>query len=55
MKNYPKYVKSTLNTVIRDMSKHPEDFCSRPGKDFTRKRKLPFGFFSCTGTENIVP
>ena len=42
MKNYPKYIKSTLNTVIRDMSKHPEDFCSRPGKDFTRKRKLPF-------------
>ena len=42
MKNYPKYVKSTLNTVIRDMSKHPEDFCRRPGKDFTRKRKLPF-------------
>ena len=42
MKNYPKYIKSTLNTVIRDMSKHPEDFCCCPGKDFTRDRKLPF-------------
>ena len=42
MKNYPKYIKSTLNTVIRDMSKHPVDFCSRPGKEFTRKRILPF-------------
>ena len=42
MKNYPKYVKSTLNAVILDMAKHPENFCSRPGKDFTRKRKLPF-------------
>ena len=42
MKNYPKYIKSTLNTVIRDMSKHPEDFCRSPGKDFTRDRKLPF-------------
>ena len=42
MKNYPKYIKSTLHTVIRDMAKHPEDFCYCPEKDFTRKRKLPF-------------
>ena len=42
MKNYPKHIKSTLHSVIRDMAKHPEDFCSRPGKDFTRDRKLPF-------------
>ena len=42
MKNYPKHIKNTLNAVIRDMAKHPERFCSRPGKDFTRKRKLPF-------------
>lgn len=42
MKNYPKYIKSTLNSVIRDMAKHPEDFCRCPEKDFTRKRKLPF-------------
>ena len=42
MKNYPKHVKNTLNSVIRDMAKHPEDFCRCPEKDFTRKRKLPF-------------
>ena len=42
MRNYPKYIKSTLHSVIRDMAKHPEDFCYCPEKDFTRKRKLPF-------------
>ena len=42
MKNYPKYIKNTLHSVIRDMAKHPEDFCRCPGKDFTRDRKLPF-------------
>ena len=42
MKNYPKYIKNTLLSVIRDMAKHPEDFCRYPGTDFTRKRKLPF-------------
>lgn len=42
MKNYPKHIKNTLYSVIRDMAKHPEDFCRCPGKDFTRDRKLPF-------------
>ena len=42
MKNYPKYIKNTLCSVIHDMAKHPEDFCRCPGKDFTRDRKLPF-------------
>ena len=42
MKNYPKRIKDTLNSVIRDMAKHPEDFCCCPEKDFTRTRKLPF-------------
>ena len=42
MKNYPKHIKSTLHTIIRNMAKHPEDFCYCPEKDFTRKRKLPF-------------
>lgn len=37
MKNYPKYIKNTLNSVIRDMATHPDDFCRCPGKDFTRK------------------
>ena len=42
MKNYPKHINNTLRSVIRDMAKHPEDFSRRPGKDFTRNRKLPF-------------
>ena len=42
MKNYPKYIKNTLHSVIRDMAKHSEDFCRYPEKDFTRNRKLPF-------------
>ena len=42
MKNYPKRIKGTLHSVIRDMAKHPEDFCRCPEKDFTRNRKLPF-------------
>ena len=42
MKNYPKYVKNTLNSVIRDMARHPDLFCRDPERDFTRNRKLPF-------------
>ena len=42
MKNYPKYIKNTLYSVIRDMAKHPADFCRSPKKDFTRKRILTF-------------
>ena len=42
MKNYPVYLRNMLNSVIRDMAKHPEMFCRNPGKDFTRSRKLPF-------------
>ena len=42
MKNYPKYIKNILFSVIHDMAKHPEDFCCCPEKNFTRKRKLPF-------------
>ena len=42
MKNYPKRIKNTLHSVIRDMAKHPETFCRCPEKDFTRNRKLPF-------------
>lgn len=42
MKNYPNHIKNTLHAAIRDMAKHPEDFCRNPEKDFTRKRKLSF-------------
>ena len=41
MKNYPKQIKNTLLAVIRNMAKHPENFCHCPEKDFTRNRKLP--------------
>ena len=40
MKNYPKQIKNTLLAVIRNMAKHPENFCHCPEKDFTRNRKL---------------
>ena len=42
MKNYPVHLRNVLNSVIRDIAKHPEHFCVNPGKDFTRNRKLPF-------------
>ena len=42
MKNYPEYVKTTLNHIIHDMGKHPEDFCVDPERNFTRNRKLHF-------------
>lgn len=42
MKNYSAHLKSMLNSVICEMAKHPEDFCRKPGRDFTRDRKLPF-------------
>ncbi len=42
MKNYPKYVKTTLNHIIHDMGKHPEDFCVDPERNFTRNRRLYF-------------
>ena len=42
MKNYPKYLKSKLDSLIHEMGKQPEKFCRNPGRDFTRDRKLPF-------------
>ncbi len=40
--NYtPKKVKRTLEKCIGEISAHPETFSKNPGKDFTRKRKLP--------------
>ena len=42
MKNYPVYLRNTLNSVIREIATHPEQFCVNPGTDFTRNRKLPF-------------
>ena len=42
MNNYPEYIQNTLHAIIRNMAKHPEDFCRCPGRDFTRNRKLTF-------------
>lgn len=41
MKHTPKTIKRTLKRCIKEISSHPEPYCKNPGKDFTRKRKLP--------------
>ena len=35
-------VKRSLVKQIQKLSEHPELYCRSPGRDFTRKRKLPF-------------
>lgn len=41
--NYtPKKIKRILKKQIKIMSEHPELYVKNPGKDFSRKRKLPF-------------
>ena len=41
--NYtPKIIKRILKKCINEISAHPELFAKKPGKDFTRERKLPF-------------
>ena len=41
--NYtPKKIKRILKKQIKIMSEHPELYANNPGKDFSRKRKLPF-------------
>jgi hypothetical protein len=42
MNEYPNAVKETLMSLISEMSASPELYVKVPGKDFTRKRKLPF-------------
>lgn len=42
MNDYPKSIKETLTSLIMEMSMSPALFVKDPGKDFTRKRKLPF-------------
>ncbi len=36
-------IKQILLSEIEKMDQHHEDFCRRPGIDFTRDRKIPFG------------
>lgn len=42
MKNPAKHYLRSLNRAIGEMAKSPELFVKRPGKDFTRTRKLDF-------------
>ena len=39
----PEKIKQILLSEIEKMDQHHEDFCRRPGIDFTRDRKIPFG------------
>lgn len=38
----PKALRKTLRSMIRSLGKHPERYARRPGRDFTRRRALPF-------------
>ena len=40
--NNPEKIKKILLSEIEDMNQHRENFCRRPGIDFTRDRKIPF-------------
>lgn len=42
MSSFPQKVKSTLSTIISEMSKSPELFVKNPAADFSRIRKLDF-------------
>lgn len=42
MKRRPKQIRTKLLDLVRKMSEHPDAYLRSPGKDFTRKRKLPF-------------
>lgn len=39
----PSKIKKTLFDIIDDMDKHAYLFSKRPGIDFSRRTKLPFG------------
>lgn len=38
----PEIIKQILLSEIEKMNQHREDFCKRPGIDFTRHRKITF-------------
>lgn len=42
MKRRPKQIRTKLLDLVKEMSEHPDKYIRYPGKDFTRKRKLPF-------------
>ena len=37
----PKQIKKLLMTEIKKIADNPQDYCTNPGSDFSRKRKLP--------------
>lgn len=37
----PKQIKKLLMTEIKKIADNPQDYCTNPGRDFSRKRKLP--------------
>jgi hypothetical protein len=37
----PKHIKKLLMTEIKKIVDNPQDYCTNPGSDFSRKRKLP--------------
>ena len=41
MNSYPITVKETLSSLISEIAENPMLYVKNPGKDFTRKRKLP--------------
>ncbi|MNQ82345.1 Transposase DDE domain protein [compost metagenome] len=42
MNEYANSLKETLTSLIREMSASPAHYVKNPGRDFTRKKKLPF-------------
>ena len=44
MNNYPMFVKDKLKSIIKEMAASPELFVKKPGRDFTRNRKLTFEY-----------
>lgn len=53
----PSQVKAMLESEIADMATHVDDFAHRPGRDFTRRRKLEFseliGLLVSMGTGSV--
>lgn len=37
----PKQIKKLLMSEIKKVSDNPQEYCTKPGRDFSRKRKLP--------------
>jgi len=42
MDEYANSLKRRLTSLIKEMSARPSPYVKKPGKNFTRKKKLPF-------------